>query len=95
MNWIGLLFLVGLAIAAPRAFLPFACFLLGETAAVMIGPKIPWPLAPRFLEAAMALTVAYLAVEILMVSDAKNLAWIVGGAGSVSRVESLGVPGQL
>ena len=77
MNWIGLLFLVGLAVAAPRSFLPLGCFLTGEAAAILIGPRIPWPLAPRFLESAMALTVAYLAVEILMASDARNLSWIV------------------
>ena len=77
MNWIGLLFLVGLAVAAPRSFLPLGCFLIGEAAAILIGPRIPWPLAPRFLESAMALTVAYLAVEILMASDARNLSWIV------------------
>jgi hypothetical protein len=80
-NWIGLLFLLGLAIAAPRAWLTFGCFLLGEVGAMLIGPRIPWPLAPRFLEAAMALTVAYLAVEILMAADVKNLAWIVGTLG--------------
>ncbi len=92
MNWIGLLFLLGLAIAAPRAWLPFACFLIGEAAAVLIGPKIPWPLAPRFLEAAMALTVAYLAVEILMVSDAKNLAWIVAVLGVFHGLRVSGFP---
>jgi hypothetical protein len=80
-NWIGLLFLLGLAIAAPRAVVPFLCFLTGEVMAILIGPRIPSPLAPRFLEAAMALTVAYLAVEILMAADAKNLAWIVGILG--------------
>jgi hypothetical protein len=80
-NWIGLVFLLGLAIAAPRAVVPLACFLMGEVLAILIGARIPWPLAPRFLEAAMALTVAYLAVEILMAADAKNLAWIVGILG--------------
>jgi hypothetical protein len=80
-NWIGLLFLLGLAIAAPRSLVPFGSFLIGEIAALLIGPRIPWPLAPRFLEAAMALTVAYLAVEILMASETKHLAWIVGVLG--------------
>ena len=51
--------------------------LAGEAAAILIGPRIPWPLAPRFLESAMALTVAYLAVEILMASEARHLMWIV------------------
>jgi hypothetical protein len=89
-NWIGLLFILGLAIAAPRAMLPFGCFLMGEAGAILIGPRVPWPLAPRFLEAAMALTVAYLAVEILMASSAKNLAWIVGVLG---LFHGLGVSG--
>jgi hypothetical protein len=89
-NWIGLLFILGLAIASPRAILPFACFLMGEAAAILSGPRIPWPLAPRFLEAAMALTVAYLAVEILMASSVKNVAWIVGILG---LFHGLGVSG--
>ena len=89
-NWIGLLFILGLAIAAPRAFVPLGCFLIGEAAAILIGPRIPWPMAPRFLEAAMALTVAYLAVEILMASPEKSLAWIVGVLG---LFHGLGVSG--
>jgi hypothetical protein len=92
MNWIGLLFLLGLAIAAPGAIRPFGCFLIGEAGAVLIGPRIPWPLAPRFLEAAMALTVAYLAVEILMIADAKNLAWIVGVLGLFHGLSVAGFP---
>lgn len=91
-NWIGLLFILGLAIAAPRAILPVRCFLIGEAGAILIGPRIPWPLAPRFLEAAMALTVAYLAVEILMVTDAKNLAWIVGVLGLFHGLSVSGFP---
>lgn len=91
-NWIGLLFIFGLAIAAPRAVLPFACFLLGEAGAIFIGPRIPWPLAPRFLEAAIALTVAYLAVEILMAADAKNLAWVVGVLGLFHGLSVSGFP---
>ncbi|MGA3188262.1 MAG: hypothetical protein ABSF22_14245 [Bryobacteraceae bacterium] len=91
-NWMGLLFLLGLAIAAPRTMAPFICFLLGEVCAVLIGPRIPWPLAPRFLEAAMALTVAYLAVEILMVADAKYLAWIVGVLGLFHGLSIAGFP---
>ena len=92
MNWIGLLFLLGLAIAAPGSIRPFGCFLIGEVAAVLIGPRIPWPLAPRFLEAAMALTVAYLAVEILMVADAKNLSWIVAVLGLFHGLSVAGFP---
>jgi hypothetical protein len=89
-NWLGLLFILGLAIAAPRSILPFLCFLAGEAGAILIGPRIPWPLAPRFLEAAMALTVAYLAVEVLMDSSARSLAWVVGVLG---LFHGLGVSG--
>ncbi len=92
MNWIGLLFLLGLAMAAPRAVAPIACFLIGEAGAILIGPRIPWPLAPRFLEAAMALTVAYLAVEILMVADAKHLSWIVAVLGLFHGLSIAGFP---
>jgi hypothetical protein len=91
-NWIGLLFLLGLAIAAPRSIAPFGCFLIGEVTAILIGPRIPWPLAPRFLEAAMALTVAYLAVEILMVAEVKHLAWIVGFLGLFHGLSIAGFP---
>jgi hypothetical protein len=92
MNWMGLLFVLGLAIAAPRSILPAACFLIGEVCAILIGPRIPSPLAPRFLEAAMALTVAYLAVEILMAAEAKQLAWIVGVLGLFHGLSIAGFP---
>ena len=91
-NWIGLLFILGLAIAAPRIILPFACFLAGETAAILIGPRIPWPLAPKFLEAAIGLTLAYLAVEVLMAAEVKHLVWIVGVLGLVHGVSISGFP---
>ncbi len=91
-NWIGLLFIFGLAIAAPRVLVVFGCFLIGEAAAILIGPRIPWPLAPRFLEAAMALTLAYLAVEILMASPAKSLAWVVGLLGLFHGLVVSGFP---
>lgn len=91
-NWIGLLFLLGLAIAAPRAILPFVFFLIGEALAILIGPRIPSPLAPQFLEAAMALTVTYLAVEILMATEAKHLAWIAGILGLFHGLSIAGFP---
>lgn len=91
-NWLGLLFVLGLAIAGPRVILPFGCFLLGEAAAILIGPRIPWPLAPRFLEAAMALTISYLAVEILMAAEPKHLAWIVAVLGVFHGLVVSGFP---
>jgi len=92
MNAIGLLFLLGVAIAAPRSVVPLACFLAGETVAILSGPRVPWPLAPRFLDAAMALTVAYLAVEILMQAEVKHLAWIVAVLGLFHGLGISGFP---
>jgi hypothetical protein len=69
----GLLFLISLVIAARtgrEALLLTVMFLAGEWAARPIAPRIPWVMPPRFIEAAMALTVAYLAVEILMLPKA-------------------------
>jgi hypothetical protein len=93
-NWIGLAFLLGLAIAAPRAVLPVLGFLAGEGLAILVGPKVSWTLAPRFLEAAMALTVAYLAVEILMAAEARHLAWIVALLGLFHGLNLAGFPGS-
>jgi hypothetical protein len=67
------LFLFALAIAArsgKEASLLAAMYLAGEWLSRPIAPRIPWPLAPRFIEAAMALTVAYLAVEIMTLPKA-------------------------
>jgi HupE / UreJ protein len=72
-----LLFLFALALAA-RTFSEWAAltamFVVGQTAAVLIG----YQPNPRFMEAAAALTVAYLAVEILLLPDAGSR-WIVVG----------------
>lgn len=67
------LFLIALAIAARsgrEAALLASMYLAGEWLTRPIAPRIPWPLSPRFIEAAMALTVAYLAVEILALPKA-------------------------
>jgi hypothetical protein len=75
----GLLFLVSLVIAARNAresVLLAAMFLAGEWMARPIAPRIPWQLSPGFIEAAMALTVAYLAIEILTLPDAGQR-WLV------------------
>lgn len=72
-----LLFLFALALAA-RNLREWgaltAMFVVGQTAAVLIG----YQPNPRFMEAAAALTVAYLAVEILLLPDAGSR-WIVVG----------------
>ena len=53
-----------------------AMFFIGEVAAAAIVPMTAWQPAPAFVEAAAALTVAYLAVEILAFPDAGQR-WLV------------------
>ena len=53
-----------------------ACFLTGEIASALLVPLTPWNPAPRFVDAALALTVAYLAVEILTLPQAGQR-WLV------------------
>ena len=67
-----MLFLAALALAARtarEAALFIALFLLGEWIALPLAPRIPLAFSPGFLEAAMALTSAYLAVEIILLPD--------------------------
>src|SRR5260370_7299479 len=67
------LFLIGIVIAARsgrEGVLLVAMYLAGEWLIRPIARRIPWQLSPRFIEAAMALTVAYLAVEILTLPKA-------------------------
>jgi hypothetical protein len=56
-----------------------AMFLAGQSASVLAVPHTAWQPAPRFVEAAAALTVAYLAVEILLLPKAGSR-WLVAGA---------------
>ena len=53
-----------------------AMFFIGELAAALIVPMTAWQPAPAFVEAAAALTVAYLAVEILAFPEAGQR-WLV------------------
>jgi hypothetical protein len=73
----GLLFLFALALAS-RSWrelgLLTAAFFIGEGVACLIR----WDPSPRFIEAAMGLTVAYLAVEILFLPAASSR-WAVAG----------------
>lgn len=74
-----LLFLAALVLAARsrRELLQLAgMFLAGEIAATLLLPMVSWQPAPRFVEAAAALTIAYLAVEILLLPDAGQR-WLV------------------
>ena len=76
-----ILFLAALALAARnrRELVALACsFLGGEILAAAIVPATTWRPAPRFIEAAAALTVAYLAVEILLLPKAGRR-WLVAG----------------
>jgi hypothetical protein len=62
------LFLLGIALAAAswaEAAILWLAFALGESAAALLFGQRSLQLAPRFLEMAAALTIAYLAVEIL------------------------------
>lgn len=73
------LFLACLALAARRnteLVVITAAFLAGEIAAALIVPLTEWNPAPRFVEAALALTIAYLAVEILTLPNAGQR-WLV------------------
>jgi HupE / UreJ protein len=82
--WGGLaqvLFLASLALAA-RSRRELAAlvgmFLAGQTAVAWLVPFTSWQPAPRFVEAAAALTIAYLAVEILLLPQAGSR-WVVAG----------------
>ena len=64
-----ILFLATLALAARtrRELAALAgMFLLGQIAAAVLAPRLNWDPPPRFVEAATALTIAYMAVEILV-----------------------------
>ncbi len=74
-----LLFLAALVLAARsrRELLVLAAMLVaGETVACLVVPLTGWHPAPRFVEAAAALTIAYLAVEILVLPQAGRR-WLV------------------
>ena len=75
------LFLAALVLAARsrRELLAIAAmFLLGQAASVLAMAHTAWLPAPRFVEAATALAVAYLAVEILLLPEA-GARWLVAG----------------
>jgi hypothetical protein len=76
-----ILFLAALALAARsrRELLLLAgMFLVGQAAAVYAVPLTAWQPAPRFVEAAAALTIAYLAVEMLLLPKA-GARWLIAG----------------
>ena len=76
-----ILFLAALVLAARsgRELLALTgMFVAGEAVSVLAAPYAGWQPAPRFVEAAAALTVAYLAVEILLLPRA-GARWVVAG----------------
>ena len=76
-----ILFLAAIALAARtrRELLALTgMFFAGQVAAALIAPHLAWQPAPRFVEASMALALAYLAVEILLLPEAGSR-WAVAG----------------
>lgn len=76
-----LLFLAALVLAARsrRELLTLAgMFLLGQAAAVLLVPRTGWQPPPRFVEAAAALAIGYLAVEVLLLPKA-GARWVIAG----------------
>ncbi|MGB6942689.1 MAG: HupE/UreJ family protein [Bryobacteraceae bacterium] len=74
-----LLFLVSLVLAARsrRELIALtASFIAAETLACAIAPRIVLSLSPRFIEAAAALTIAYLAFEIILLPHS-GMRWLV------------------
>lgn len=75
------LLLAALVLAArgPRELSAIAgMFVAGECAAAGVTARMLWQPAPRFVESAMALALAYLAVEILLFPDA-GARWAIAG----------------
>jgi hypothetical protein len=75
------LFLAALVLAARsrrELYAIAAMFLFGQAASVLGMVHVLWQPSPRFVEAATALAVAYLAVEILMLPQAGSR-WLVAG----------------
>jgi hypothetical protein len=80
-GWAQALFLAALALAARsrRELAALALmFFAGQALSAVIAPLAGFEAAPRFVEAAAALTVAYLAVEVLLLPDA-GWRWAIAG----------------
>lgn len=79
-----LLFLASLALAARwrRELIALtASFLTAEVLACALTPRLHLSLSPRFIEAAAALTIAYLAFEIVLLPDSQHRWLVVGVLG--------------
>lgn len=76
------LFALVLASRSRRELLTLlAMFFAGQVAAAFIFPTVSWYPSERFIEAAAALTIAYLAVEILLLPQAGQRWLVVGVLG--------------
>ena len=78
-----LLFLASLVLAARNGrelLLSTAAFIASEALACVLAPSLP-QLSPRFIEAAAALTIAYLAFEIILLPESRYRWLIVGVLG--------------
>jgi hypothetical protein len=76
-----LLFLASLVLAARsrrELIVLTAAFLMAESLACVVAPRITFPLSPRFIEAAAALTIAYLAFEVILLPNS-GMRWLVVG----------------
>jgi hypothetical protein len=81
-GWVPLLFLAVLALAARssrEAFAMAAALVAGECLSAVVEPLISRPLSPRFLEAAAALTIAYVAIDTALLPKAR-WRWLIAGA---------------
>jgi hypothetical protein len=78
------LFLLALVLAARsrrELGMLVASFFGGQTLVAFVFPYVPWYPSERFIEAAAALTVAYLAVEVLLLPKAGQRWLVVGVLG--------------
>lgn len=90
-----LLFLVGIAVAArsaKEAFGMVAVLVAAEWLSPTFAAKIPATLSPRFLESAVALALAYLAVEVLFLPDGGGRWVAVLAAGAFEGLSFAGFP---
>lgn len=91
----GLLFLLVVALAARSgrdAALLAALFMVAEWAVRPIAPFIPLAMSPEFLEAVMALTVAYLAGELLLLPNGSARWVLVPLLGLIHGLPFFGFP---
>jgi len=91
----GLLFLAGIALAARtwrEASLFLVLFLIAEWLSPPLAGRIPVTLAPGFFESALALAMAYLAVEIVFLADGGGRWVAVAAAGAFEGLQFAGFP---